>query len=91
MVVKPDEPFVLRVDASQYAVGSALEQFEDQIEGMPTLEQVLTKKAPCGLFLSQVSPGTTTIGPQGNRNLWCGSLFTEVSKLDWVAASFGVD
>ena len=36
--VQPDRPFILRVDASNYAVGAALEQFRDGSDQRPTLE-----------------------------------------------------
>ena len=41
--VNPDKPFVLRVDASGYAVGASLEQLIDE-ERMPTVEDVRAKK-----------------------------------------------
>ena len=45
--VTPEKPFVLRVDASGWAVGAAFEQFVVPQEGMPTKEQVKTlKKVP---------------------------------------------
>ena len=40
---KLDKPFVLRVDASKYAVGAALEQLLDE-ERAPTVEDVRAKK-----------------------------------------------
>ncbi len=45
--VNPDRPFVLRVDASGWAAGAALEQFTVPQEGMPPKEQVKElKKVP---------------------------------------------
>ena len=41
--VKPDQPFVLRVDASTFAIGATLEQAADG-EGVPTIDDVLGKK-----------------------------------------------
>ena len=41
--VNPDQPFVLRTDASGYAVGASLEQMVDEVR-MPTPEDVQQKK-----------------------------------------------
>jgi hypothetical protein len=41
--VNPDRPFVLRVDASGYAIGASLEQLEDE-ERMPSVEDVRARK-----------------------------------------------
>ena len=41
--VNPDRPFVLRVDASTYAVGASLEQLVDE-DRKPTVEDVIAKK-----------------------------------------------
>ena len=38
--VNPDKPFVLRVDASERAVGTALEQFADDFQGRPPLNKL---------------------------------------------------
>ena len=51
--VTPDKPFVLRVDASGWAVGAALEQFVVPQEGMPTKEQVKTLKRVPVAFCSR--------------------------------------
>ena len=41
--VNPDKPFVLRVDASTYAIGASLEQLIDE-ERKPTFEDVMEKR-----------------------------------------------
>ena len=41
--VNPDKPFILRVDASKYAVGAVLEQLETE-DRIPTPEDTLNKK-----------------------------------------------
>ena len=51
--VNPDKPFVLRVDASGWAVGAALEQFVVPQEGMPTKEQVKDLKSVIVFFCSR--------------------------------------
>ena len=51
--VRPDRPFILRVDASGRAVGAALEQFEDETSGMPTSEDVRTRKRVPVAFFSR--------------------------------------
>ena len=50
--LNPDKPFVLRVDASIYAVGAALEQLLDE-ERCPTKEDVLNRKTVPVAFMSQ--------------------------------------
>ena len=63
--VKPDQPFVLRVDASNRAVGAALEQFEEKIEGMPTPEQVLSlKRVPVAFCSRKLAPGQVKWTPR---------------------------
>ena len=56
--VDPSKPFVLRTDASQYAIGAALEQFP-AIAGVPTLEQILTPGAalPVAFMSRKLTPG----------------------------------
>ena len=50
--VNPDKPFVLRVDASTYAVGASLEQLIDD-DRRPTVEDVIAKKTVPVAFLSR--------------------------------------
>ena len=50
--VDPDRPFVLRVDASGYAVGGVLEQLVDEAR-RPTPEDVLQKKTVPVAFMSR--------------------------------------
>ena len=53
--VNPDRPFVLRVDASGYAIGASLEQLVDE-ERMPTPEDVIAKKnCSCSLYVSEIN------------------------------------
>ena len=51
-IVNPDKPFVLRVDASQYAVGATLEQVLEGDE-VPTVEHVMQKKTVPVAFMSR--------------------------------------
>ena len=52
----PDKPFVFRVDASQFAVGTTLEQLIDESR-KPTIEDVRKEKnCPGLLFVSEVDP-----------------------------------
>jgi hypothetical protein len=50
--VNPDKPFVLRVDASGYAIGASLEQLQDE-ERMPSVEDVRARKTVPIAFLSR--------------------------------------
>ena len=51
--LSPDRPFVLRVDASGWAVGAALEQFIEPQEGMPTQDEVKRLKRVPVAFCSR--------------------------------------
>ena len=51
-IVDPDKPFVLRVDASQYAVGATLEQLKESNE-TPTVEHVMERKTVPVAFMSR--------------------------------------
>ena len=52
--VNPDRPFVLRVDASQFAVGATLEQGIDK-SLKPTIEDVRRKKnCPRSIYVPKV-------------------------------------
>ena len=55
--VDTTKPFVLKTDASQYAIGAALEQFPD-IEGEPALEDVKPgASVPIGFLSRKLTPG----------------------------------
>ena len=58
--VQPDKPFILRVDASDRAVGAALEQFADPRTSRPTKEEVLGKSrttVPVAFCSRKLTPG----------------------------------
>ena len=50
--VNPDKPFVLRVDASRYAVGATLEQLLDE-DRAPTIDDVRQRKTVPVAFMSR--------------------------------------
>jgi hypothetical protein len=55
--VNPNKPFVLRVDATKYAVGATLEQLEGE-DRMPTANDVKEKKTVPVAFMSRkLTPG----------------------------------
>ena len=55
--VNPDKPFVLRCDASGYAVGATLEQLPDS-DQMPTAEDAIKGKTRPVAFLSRKMTGS---------------------------------
>jgi hypothetical protein len=56
--VNPDRPFVLRVDASDRAVGAALEQLSEPKGGMPTaLEATTQPTVPVAFCSRKLTPG----------------------------------
>ena len=55
--VNPDRPFVLRVDASNYAVGASLEQLVDE-DRQPTPQDVLEKRTVPVAFMSRKLTGS---------------------------------
>jgi len=55
--VNPDKPFVLRIDASKFAVGAKLEQMQDSTE-MPTPDDVRkTKTVPVAFMSRKLTTG----------------------------------
>ena len=50
--VNPDKPFVIRVDASKYAVGATLEQLIDEMRA-PTIDDVRDQKTTPVAFMSR--------------------------------------
>ena len=64
--VNPDKPFVLRVDASKYAVGAGLEQLIDE-ERCPTKEDVLKRKTVPVAFMSRKLTGSQRNWVPGSR------------------------
>ena len=51
LIPNPDRPFIIRVDASRYAVGAVLEQSPDNDPDPPTIEAALAGKLkPVGFF-----------------------------------------
>ena len=57
--VDPDKPFILRVDASDRAIGAALEQFADPTDGMPTVGDATgrRKTVPVAFCSRKLTPG----------------------------------
>ncbi len=55
--VNPDKPYVLRVDASKYAVGASLEQLVDEAR-VPTPQDVMDKKTVPVAFMSRKLTGS---------------------------------
>jgi hypothetical protein len=58
--VNPDKPFVIRADASNRAVGAALEQFLDDSPDPPTVEDIHQKaRVPVAFFSRKLTEGQT--------------------------------
>ena len=57
--VDPDKPFILRVDASGRAVGAALEQFSEEVPGMPKVDDAMgrRKTVPVAFCSRKLTPG----------------------------------
>ena len=63
--MKPDQPFVLRVEAGGRAVGGVLEQFVKDCQGMPTLEQVETMaRKPVAFYSRKLVDGQRKWAPR---------------------------
>ena len=65
--VQPDKPFVLRVDASDRAVGAALEQFVDPLPGMLKKEDVVNKTRESKPVAGRATQGRLRRGLRGRR------------------------
>ena len=67
-IVNPDKPFILRVDASQFAVGGVLEQLKDDEDKtrIPTAEDVRAGKTMPVAFMSRKLTEGQKNGYQGN-------------------------
>ena len=66
--INPDKPFILQVDASGRAVGAAFEQFEDETTGMPTSEEVRTRKrVPVAFCSRKLTAGQLQWTPRKRR------------------------
>ena len=56
--VRPDQPSILRVDASNRAIGAGLEQVNDETHETPTIEGVRTwKRVPVAFCSRKLTPG----------------------------------
>ncbi len=87
--VNPDRPYVLRVDASRYAIGATLEQLVDE-ERMPTAEDVRAQKnGTSGIFIPKTHRLTEKLGTPGTRNLCNNSSPAKMGILDWFTTRFG--
>ena len=62
--VNPDKPFILRADASLYAIGATLEQFPGE-NCLPTREEVIAgKTVPVAFFSRKLTEGQTKWVPR---------------------------
>jgi hypothetical protein len=87
--VNPDKPFVLRTEASRYAVGATLEQLiaEDR---QHTAEDVINKKnCPCRIHVAQINRHATQMGASRTGNLRDNSGTPKVGELDCKSTHFG--
>jgi hypothetical protein len=89
--VDPDKPFVLRVDASGYAVGATLEQLKEG-KGKPTPQDVMDKKTvPIAFMSRKLTVGQRKWTPPGVGDLCHNFGAPKMGKLDWSSTCFGVD
>ncbi len=81
--VRPDQPFVLITDASNRAVGAALEQFVDEIHGMPTPEQVkVLKRVPVAFCSRKLAAGQINWTPRQKGDICNRQCPPEMGLLD---------
>lgn len=74
----PDKPFVLRVDASDRAVGAALEQFADNQQGKPTLADIPTRRrVPVAFCSRKLTPGQAQRWPPREKETYAIVLALE--------------
>jgi hypothetical protein len=67
--VNPDKPFVLRVDASRYAVGATLEQLIDG-DRNPTPQDVLEgKTVPVAFMSRKLTKGQRNWVPRDKKHM----------------------
>ena len=85
--VKSEKPFVLRTDASGYAVGASLEQMVDEVR-MPTPEDVQQKKTvPVYLFVRKIDFKPKELGAPITGDVYHSACFDEMGDMDWSAAN----
>ena len=87
--VNPDKPFILRVDASRYAVGATLEQKIGE-DRNPTDQDVIDKKNCTGsVYVKEISKGTKELDTKGTGNIRHSPGSPEMGELDWESTSVG--
>ena len=74
--INPDAPFVLRVDASERAIGAVLEQLPDAKKDMSPEEATPGKSVPVAFLSRNVTPGQPAKWSVKEKRSLCNSLRT---------------
>jgi hypothetical protein len=88
--VNPDKPFVLRVDASRYAIGATLEQVLDE-DRAATIEDVRARKTVPVAFMSRKLASNQRNWVPREQETYAIILALKMGIMDWLTTGVGID